>query len=323
MQGKSALLENRAALESLIESVVIAYYDIVQQKQKLEAIQDLLSVSQERSKLANAKMEIGSGSRLEFLQSQADLNQDSSSYINQEVSLRGAKVKLNQIMARDPVVDFQVSDSIPLDFEQPLVEWRKILLENNTAVAAAKARRDAASAGIKEARGHWLPSLNTGLAYSTAPEALNSAPASYSGDLTYSVMLNLPLFDRLATPTGISRAKLEWHQAETRVRLAESEALAGFELARSQYESGLRLVALEERNLQVSRLQAEGAQERYRVGASTPLEFRDAQTRLLDAQVRLITARQKAKQAETALQRLAGLLVKKVPANTHRQTEGK
>ncbi len=321
LQGQSAMLEDRAALEALIESIMLAYYDIVQQNQKLGAIHDLLAVSLERSKLANAKLEIGSGSRLDYLQSLADLNLDSSSYLNQDVSLHIAKVKLNQIMARDPGLDFQVTDSIPLEREQPLEEWRNIVMENNSAVAAAKARRDAAVSGVYAARGHWFPSLNTGLAYSTAPDAINRAAASYSGDLTYSVMLTLPLFDRLATPTGVTRAKLELHQEETRMKLAESDALTNFELARSQYVTGLRLVTLEERNLQVSKLQAEGAQERYRVGTSTPLEFRDAQTRLLDAEVRLITARQKVKVAETALRRLAGHLVKQVQVPT--LTEGK
>jgi outer membrane protein TolC len=73
-------------------------------------------------------------------------------------------------------------------------------------------------------------------------------------------------------------------------------------------------VALEERNLEVSRLQAEAARERYRLGASSPLEFRDAQTRLLDSRSRLSAARQETKAAELALKRLAGALVREAPA---------
>lgn len=312
-QERSTLLDERLTLESLIESVMTEYYDIVQQKQKLGAIQELLAVSEERAKLAHAKLEIGAGSRLELFQSQADLNQDSSNYLNQDASLRHAKARLNQLLTREPAMDFQVSDSIPLNVFNPVEEWRKILPENNTSIAAARSRREAATASVKVAQGQWLPSLNSGLAYSAAPKALNHSAKVQGSDLTYNLNFSIPLFNKLATSTGITRSRVELRQEETRVKLAESNAQAEFEKAQIQYQSGLQLIRLEDRNLQVARLQAEGAQERYRLGASTPLEFRDAQTKLLDAQVRLITARQKAKQAETALQKLAGLLVKQAP----------
>ncbi len=77
-------------------------------------------------------------------------------------------------------------------------------------------------------------------------------------------------------------AQVGVRSGETRVKQAESQAASEFEQARSQFETAVRRISLEERNLQVSRLQAEAAQERYKLGASSPLEFRDAQTRLLD-----------------------------------------
>lgn len=311
---KGAHLQERAALESLMESVLDAYYDIVQQKQRLASIHELLAVSEERGKLATAKLEIGAGSRLDQLQSVADLNEDSSSFLAQEVSLRKAKISLNQLMARDPGLDFQVADSIPLESSQPLDEWRKNLMDNNSAVAAARAQRDAAVSGLGVARGNWLPTLSTGVSYSSSPGALNSDLATRNGGVTYRVDLSVPLFDKLATPTGVRRAKLGLHQEETRVKQAEADAIGQFEQARSQFESGLRQAALEERNLQVAKLQEEGARERYRAGASSSLEFRDAQQKLLDAEVRLITARQSAKQAEAALQRLSGLLIRQAPS---------
>ncbi len=319
---RSARLDERAALEGLMESVMNAYYDIVQQKQRLASIHDLLSVSEERGKLASAKLEIGAGSRLDQLQSVADLNEDSSSFLTQGVSLRKAKVKLNQLMAREPSLDFQVADSIPLEGSQPLDDWRKALLENNSTLAAARARRDAAISGIGVARANWFPTLNTGVTYASSPAALNSNAAARNGGVTYRVDLSVPIFDKFATPTGVRRAKLGLHQEETRVKQAESDAVGEFEQVRSQFESGLRQSALEERNLQVAKLQEEGALERYRAGASSSLEFRTAQQRLLDAEVRLITARQSAKQAEVALRRLSGLLVRQAPS-PQSQVEGK
>lgn len=305
-----AKLEERVALEGFLESLVVAYYDIVQQKQHLAAINDLLFVSERRGKLASAKLEVGSGSRLSQLQSVADLNQDSSRFLSQQESLHKAKIHLNQLMARDPSLDFDVVDSIPLLENLTLNDWQKILLENNATLSLARTQKKEALSGLGEARGHWWPSLNSSVGYSVAPKALNNTTSSRKGELSYSLNLSVPLFDKLATPTGVRLAKLAVHEQEIRLKQMELDVKVEFELARNQYETSLRQTALESRNLAVAKLQAEGAMEKYRVGSTTELEFRDAQTRLLDAEVRLILARQRAKQAEVALQRLVGLLVR-------------
>ena len=312
-QSKAAGISERLELESLLETVMVAYYDIVQLKQRLAAIGDLLAVSGDRARLAQAKLEVGAGSKLEQLQALADLNQDSSAWLDQNLSLERAKVRLNQLLARDASLDFDVADSIPLAADPPLDEWRAALSDRNAAVALARARKTAAAAGLEEARGGRLPSLDAKVSWSAAPEALNPDGAGGRDGASYGINLSIPLFDRFATRTNVKKARIDVRSSATRVAQAEALAAADFEVASRQYALGRRRIALEERNLTVARLQAEAARERYRLGASSPLEFRDAQTRLLDAEGRLITARQSAKQAEAALQRISGALVRAAP----------
>ncbi len=312
-QEQTARLQERQSLESLLETVVVSYYDIVQQKQRLEAIRHLLTVSQERANLAQAKLEVGAGSKLEQLQSLSDLNEDSSSYLTQAVSLATAKVRLNQVMAREPSLEFDVADSIPLEAAPPLDDWRKGLDANNASIAAARAQKNASASSLAEARGRWLPSLNSGVSYNATPAELNSAAVPTRSGFGYNINLSIPLFDRLGTPMAVRSARVGVRTGETRLLQAQSEAASEFEQARRQYATALQRISLEGRNLQVARQQAEAAQERYKLGASSPLEFRDAQTRLLDAEGRLISARQSAKQSEAALQRLAGYLVRQAP----------
>ena len=57
------------------------------------------------------------------------------------------------------------------------------------------------------------------------------------------------------------------------------------------------------------------ALERYRLGLLTPLALREAQRTQLDAETRLLDIRYQAKQAETALRRLSGELVRRVAAH--------
>jgi outer membrane protein TolC len=308
VQETAATLRERAAVENTVESILTSYYGIAQQKLQLAAIREALAVSEERARLARARLEVGAGSRLEQLQSQADLNADSSALMSQETALREAKLRLNALLAREPAADFDVPDTIPVEPGLPMEFWRAGLPDNNTAIREARAEREASEFSVKEARGARLPSVTGGLDYSTAPDALNSGPSTGSDAVTYSVRAELPLFDGLRTRQSIGASRIGLRQQETALRQTEQETRAAFAESEGRYTAGLRQIALEERNLETARLQAEAARERFRAGASSALEFRDAQQRLLGAQGRLASVRQSAKQSELALKRLAGVL---------------
>src|SRR5690606_4943948 len=173
----------------------------------------------------------------------------------------------------------------------------------------ARAQVRASELSVREARGAYLPTLSGGLSYSTAPEALNPTPSVTTSDaINYSLNLSLPLFTGLRTRQSVGTSRINLRRQETTLKQVEQEILTEYAQAEARYASGLRQIELEERNIEVARLQAEAARERYRVGASSALEFRDAQQRLLTARVRLATVRQTAKQSELSLKRLAGVL---------------
>lgn len=307
-QESAAGLQENGAVETTVESILTAYYGVALQKLQLAAIREALAVSQERAGLARARQEVGAGSRLDNLQAQADLNADSSSLMTQENALREARFRLNALLARDPATPFDVPDTIPVEAGLPLDAWRAALPERNAGIRAARAQLRASEFSLKEARGAHLPTLTGGLGYSVAPDALNSAPSTGSDAVTYSVSATLPLFDGLRTRQSVGASRIALRSRETAVRQTEQQVRGEYASAEGRYLSGLRQIGLEERNLEVARLQAEAARERFRVGASSALEFRDAQQRLLDARTRLATVRQTVKQSELALRRLAGVL---------------
>ena len=220
-------------------------------------------------------------------------------------------IQLNQLLARDPSVEFEVADSIPLESGLPLENLRASLEDNNAAILQAKAQQDAAASGLQQAKGMWWPSLNAGVGYSARPSALNpgNTGPDNNGTGTYSVTLSVPIFDQLQSHQAVSIARLQLKQGETQTRQAGESVRSEFEQDRQKYVSGLQRVDLETRNLGVANQQADAAFEQYKVGKITTLALRDAQRLLLDSRSRLITAYQNTKQAELALKRLAGLLV--------------
>jgi outer membrane protein TolC len=75
------------------------------------------------------------------------------------------------------------------------------------------------------------------------------------------------------------------------------------------YENNLRLVNLEEENLEVARENLEIAMERYRLGVLAGIELREVQKSLLDAEERLIAVKFQTKLAEISLLQIAGRIM--------------
>lgn len=318
LRETGAEIRERGAVESTVEAVLAAYYEVALQQERLAALRETLAVSQERARLAEARRGVGAGSQLELLQALADRNADSSAVLEQELALRAARIALNNLLARDAEAAFVVHDSIPVEDAPPVAAWRAALTERNAAIAAARQDLLAAEASVKEARGARLPTLTGSVGYSEAPEAINAGSTASSGSATYGLRLTLPLFDALRTRQATGTAAINLRRSEIALRRAEQEAVAAFADAAARHAAGVQRMSLEERNLEVARLQAEAAQERYRTGAAAPLEFRDAQQRLLAARVRLATARQSALRAGIALRRLSGTLAAPFAEETSR-----
>ncbi len=73
-------LNLKSAIETNILEILSTYFNIVKQKQVLDVIAKNITISEERVKIANSKLEYGSGSKFDLLGAQVDLNADKSSF---------------------------------------------------------------------------------------------------------------------------------------------------------------------------------------------------------------------------------------------------
>ncbi|MDZ7604475.1 MAG: TolC family protein [Cyclobacteriaceae bacterium] len=76
------------------------------------------------------------------------------------------------------------------------------------------------------------------------------------------------------------------------------------------YQNNIELHGLEQANLAVAQENNEIAIERYKVGNSSPLELREAQINLLEANLRLLNAAYSVKVGEIDLLLISGQLMK-------------
>lgn len=308
---KISEVNTRLNIESTIASVTTAYYDVVRQLQQILSLRQALDISRERLELARANYEVGTRSKVDFLSAQVDYNADSAALVAQEQNLRKAKILLNSLLVRDPATEFAIRDTIIVRTNLALEPLQQSLFENNPLLVNAKLNRRVAGRNTQIAKASRLPTVNLQTAYNYTridnQGGFGIGNARNTG-LTYNIQAAIPIFNGGNIKRVIANAKTneliaEYQEADQKVALQQA-----FDQTYTQYRNSLTLLNLEAQNYQIAIQNIDIAYERYRVGNSTAVEFRDVQRNAVAAQTRLINAEFNAKAAEIELLRLSSTI---------------
>jgi len=299
-----------------IAAVITNYYSVVRQKQQLKAIEEQMSVNQERVKIAQYKLDIGVGAKPDVLQSKVDLNAQKAAQLTQQTLIAQLREQLNQSMNVALNTNYDVSDSIPLDMSLVLVDIRDIAAKNNPLLLIAEKNIDIANYTLKERIADKYPvlSLNAGYNYlrNNNKATVNPFQPLYSRNIGRNIgfTATIPILNNFTVRRNIQQAKLDIQYQRLVYENQKSVLALGVINAYKDYEQQKKALTLEEENILLAKENVSIALEVYRLGASTILQLRDAQQSLENAYNRLIAARFNAKLAETELLRLKGDLLK-------------
>lgn len=296
-------------VQTTVANVMLAYYDVVRAKQQLKALQDAISLSEERVKLADMRFQVGTSGKSDLLQAKVDLNAQKSSAMVQQRIIEQRKGDLNTLLSRNAETEFEVGDSIPVMGEAPAVND---LDTKNFVLQAASKNVEVAQFAKKEAFSWFLPNLNgtVGYGYTRSQSTAGFSLFNQSYGLNAGFSLNIPLFNGLNTIRVNKIAAIEIESAQFNLERARFQVKLGYYRALKDFQNAKALLELEEDNILLADENVKIAAERFRLAQSTSIEYREAQLSYIDALTRLVNARYTAKAAETELLRLRGELVK-------------
>lgn len=305
-------LQLKARIESTVEQVIKTYYDLVQQKNRLASLRDVLALSEERYRIVESQFGFGTASKLDVLNAQVDLNSDRSAVLRQEVTLTTVKTTLNQLLARNSGMVFDVADSIPLRDDLVLPAIRESAQASNTELLAASRNRRLAELDLRSLRTERLPTLSAAAGYSITRSQSQSGfiNKNETEGLSYGLNLSYPLSDGFNLNRRLQNARLERRNSRLHYDKVLAQLDADLTRAHQRHQNYLLQSQLERRNVAAAREHMEIAFARYKVGTLTAIEWREAQLKHLDAVDRLLAAQYQAKLAETDLLKLAGQLVR-------------
>jgi outer membrane protein, adhesin transport system len=306
-------LSTRMNIENLVARIAAEYFNYIQQQRLLENLSYAVDLSRERTRIDEERFLIGSGSKLQLLQAQVFLNADSSRLGRQYEVVRAARIRLNELMAMDDLqMELIVQDTAitigPILIYESL---RRATMVDNTELKIAVKNKELSEYDRRIIASRNYPyviaSSGYGMTYNTYQSGnLNS---QNTRGMNYGLTVGINLFDGLNQQRRLSNAAIELENRKLHYEDVEKSVLADLLTIYNSYINNLRLLEMEEHNLMVAYETVDIAMDRYKLGALSGIELREAQKSLLDAEERLLSIQYQTKLGEVSLLQIAGRIL--------------
>lgn len=314
-------LNTQMSMENLVAQIVAEYYYHIQQLNYFNNMEYAVSLSRERVRIDEERYLLGASSKLELLQSIVYLNADSSRLARQNEAILESAVRLKKLMALENLETEIVLTDTSIVFSPDLLynELLESTLDFNTSLQIAHKNQIISELDYKIIASRSYPYLNLSSGYNYSYRGLGTGTISDYGEvelrnqqtraLNYGLTLGMDIFSGFNRRREKTNALIEVENRMYRFQEVEQNIKAELLTVYYAYENNLKLVQMEEQNLDVARENLEIALERYRLGALSGLELREVQKSLLDAEERLISVKFQTKLAEISLLQIAGRIM--------------
>lgn len=317
-------MNTQMSMENLVGQIVSEYYYYIHQLNLFTNMQYAVELSRERARIDEERYLLGASSKLELLQSIVYLNADSSRLARQKEAILESSVRLKTLMALENLEDDIILEDSSILYN-PRLDYAGLLesmLEYNTGLEIARKNQVISELDYKIIASRSYPYLSLSTGYNYNYRGYGSGTISdygalalsnqQTGAFNYGITLGMDLFNGFNRRRERANAIIDVENREIQFREIEQEVKADLLTIFYAYENNLRLVQMEEQNLEVARENHQIAIERYRLGSLSGLELREVQQSLLDAEERLISIKFQTKLAEISLMQISGRIMEYV-----------
>ena len=272
----AALASQDAALQTVFIAAAGAFYSAITARSALQATQDAEKAAQESWNAASAKFKQGAGTPTDVMQARSAVSKAALQRINAEGATEASRGTLAAAMGLPPQTPLQ----LPVDLaSEELAQTSAAFLQkldgllaqaqlSHPTIVSAQAQLRAAQAKVASTEAEGRPNITL-----SAARYLNGRPSTpllntNSQETTYSVTLNVPLFEGFGRGAKVNaaQAQVEGKAAE----LANAQLQVALEIWKAHQELQSQASALDaSQDLLTSTDQAyKATQARYRVGAA-------------------------------------------------------
>lgn len=302
-----------ADAEALALDVSAAYLDAARQKALADAFAEAIEVSEDRLRLAQAEVQIGTAAEIDAALALADYNADRAALLQQQVLAAGARASLGGLLALPTPEAVVVTDSLALGGPLALDVLVAEAVDGNRRVLAFEAAEQVAEQAIRQVRSEWRPTVSAfggvGLTLFNDGFLPPGLSPTLGPDLRAGLTASLPIFDAGERQRRLQNAQIVLQQSElatSSVRVSNRARAARLAATARGFRA---LAELETLNETIARENVRVALAQLRLGFITPVDLRQIQLTLVDVRRRRVEAVYQVGLAEAELQLLAGTLL--------------
>ena len=305
-------LQARETIENTLLQLFSVYYNVAQLSDNLDALDETLTITKDRLVRAEYQFEYGQNTKLEVLNAEVDINNDSINIINTKQLIKNAKRDLKLVLGETYTDDFNVERNVEFTLQFQKDDLFEKAKSRNVALLQTEKNIEISQLDINSGKSAYLPTLGLIGSYGWNKNNNNAASfVSVSTNTGLSGGLNLSwnLFDGGATTTRVKNAKVN---LETQKLQKESILLnidRNFNNAWDNYSNKLEIFNIQEKNIITAQNNFERTQEKFKIGQVNSIEFRQAQLNLLNAELSRNQAKFSAKLSELEVLQISGELL--------------
>ena len=302
-------LQARETIENTYLQLFTTYFEIARFSENKENLKEALSISKQRLLRAKYQYEYGQSTRLELLNAEVDVNNDSITLINANQQLSNVKRGLNVILGIKKEVNYVVDTEVEFVKMMNFDDLQQKTIANNSTLKQNEKNIAISEFNIKINKANYLPSLglNTSYGWNKSENPSTSfLAASTSNGLNAGLSLSWSLFDGGSTKTNVANAKIALENQQ--VLLEQQKLSINNELRNTweNYKNQLFIITAQEKNVVTTQNNFDRTKERYKLGQVTSIEFRQAQINFINSKTAYNNAKFDAKLIELQLLQLSG-----------------
>lgn len=307
-------LQARETIENTMLQLFSVYFEVARLTENENVLEEALRISRDRITRAEYAFEYGQNTKLDILNAQVDVTNDSINLLNARQQLANTKRDLNVVLSQNLNTGFEVDTVIDFIPRLQLDEYVARAEENNVAILQTDRNLAINNYDIKISRSGYLPTLGLNGSYGwnlnqSAASAFFPGTNNTTWNMALGASLTWNLFDGGTTTVRMKNARIAYESQELLQKQVILEVNRDIQNALAIYENRLEIYRIQEQNVVTNQNNFERSREQFQLGRITSIEFRQAQINLLNAQTNKNLAKYDAKLAELQLLQLTGQLL--------------
>ena len=305
-------LQARETIETTLLQMFTVYFEVARLSENEAVLEQTYANTKDRLTRAQYAFEYGQVNKLDVLNAEVDLVNDSINWKIGRQDLLNAKRDLTVVLNTDLQRSFEVDTTVRFLGAFKVEQFVQQADTNNVRLLQAEQNNLISEYNHKANTSVFLPSI--GLTGSYGWNKGIFPPTGFAIESTTSgfaagVSLSWSLFDGGRGITTFKNTKIQWETQEILKEQIKTEVRRDIANALGNYQNRLEIFRMLEQNVITARNNYERSQERYKIGQITSVELRQAQINLLNAQTNKNLAKYQAKLSELELLQLTGQLL--------------